>query len=320
MMHIPSPLPDELAQGFVERIRIVNGFPTQILTIQLLTTWLNETQGIPKNQPLVVRLAAALGVNQMEFIRHHTLLPIHRAVTGLNAHHMHGDPNDCSILIRSGMRLARAGAYSCPECVKEDLSFWGHTYWRISHQLPGVDWCQKHRTSLKHSPLCTFSKLPINREDESPPNATATCMEQDHVDIRRYVDILNGLLDRHKPFPLLATSLTLADRARKVDLRTTAKGNQQTLSDLARQRLPDEWLKKHFPSIKSTHAGKHQTFDSVCRPWISAQTSSHYALALALLFPSAEDALNALTYSDAHLDPQRQNTLNSRVLESQRAS
>jgi hypothetical protein len=39
----------------------------------------------------------------------------------------------------------------CPVCVDEDLTVHGETYWRLSHQLPGVHVCTRHKVLLQDS-------------------------------------------------------------------------------------------------------------------------------------------------------------------------
>src|SRR4030042_7010586 len=39
----------------------------------------------------------------------------------------------------------------CPECVSEDFERWGETYWRRTHQLPGVLVCTDHKGGLANS-------------------------------------------------------------------------------------------------------------------------------------------------------------------------
>lgn len=39
----------------------------------------------------------------------------------------------------------------CPVCIDEDLLKFGETYWRRSHQLPGVLMCSSHSTELRNS-------------------------------------------------------------------------------------------------------------------------------------------------------------------------
>lgn len=39
----------------------------------------------------------------------------------------------------------------CPVCIEEDLARFGETYWRRSHQLPGVWMCPTHSTELRNS-------------------------------------------------------------------------------------------------------------------------------------------------------------------------
>ncbi|GMO01636.1 TnsD family transposase [Parageobacillus thermoglucosidasius] len=48
----------------------------------------------------------------------------------------------------------------CPQCVLEDMKKYGETYWRLTHQLPGVYICTKHELYLERStvPFRGFNK------------------------------------------------------------------------------------------------------------------------------------------------------------------
>ncbi|WP_232353994.1 TnsD family transposase [[Bacillus] enclensis] len=48
--------------------------------------------------------------------------------------------------------------YYCKECVSEDIEKVGETYWHLSHQLPGVFICTKHKSFLRESNLEFRSK------------------------------------------------------------------------------------------------------------------------------------------------------------------
>lgn len=59
----------------------------------------------------------------------------------------------------------------CSVCARDDLFNFGVSYWHLSHQIPGVESCSKHRIRLSHLELPTTSKLehgflpPVINED-----------------------------------------------------------------------------------------------------------------------------------------------------------
>ena len=46
----------------------------------------------------------------------------------------------------------------CPDCVREDVERYGETYWHRMPQLPGVEYCLKHGTSIQDSEV-TFRQI-----------------------------------------------------------------------------------------------------------------------------------------------------------------
>lgn len=43
----------------------------------------------------------------------------------------------------------------CPKCLEEDIRNYGESYWRVLHQVPGVFYCDKHRSPLMKSNVCS---------------------------------------------------------------------------------------------------------------------------------------------------------------------
>ena len=49
---------------------------------------------------------------------------------------------------RLGLLTQRSGAYVCVRCIKEDLNRSHFSWYRRTHHLIGVDWCQTHCCAL----------------------------------------------------------------------------------------------------------------------------------------------------------------------------
>ena len=48
--------------------------------------------------------------------------------------------------------------YYCQKCVNDEIKVLGETYWHLSHQLPGVLVCIKHKILLRKSGIEFRSK------------------------------------------------------------------------------------------------------------------------------------------------------------------
>ncbi|MBQ4848530.1 TnsD family Tn7-like transposition protein [Pseudoalteromonas sp. MMG012] len=58
----------------------------------------------------------------------------------------------------------------CPICAKEDMSFYGVSYWHLTHQVPGVEACPSHKVWLIHHklperPHLKLQLLPITSDE-----------------------------------------------------------------------------------------------------------------------------------------------------------
>jgi hypothetical protein len=134
---------DELASGYLGRLLILNGLPVTTAAKRYLAGLVATKGPIATADSWTAQLAAMAGQSVEAFRYQHTLLPFYGAVlaTGVRSWL---DPNERATEFRhSAHQFNSQGAFLCPECVGEDMSFWGVSYWRRSHQLPGVIWCDK---------------------------------------------------------------------------------------------------------------------------------------------------------------------------------
>jgi len=240
---------------------------------------------------LIEHLSYVSGIDTHHFARHHTLIPAYRAVASHLHDHKHGEPSDLGLLSAHAPRLMRNDLQLCYECIKEDIDFLGFTFWRRSHQLPGIDWCQKHATALRS----------VNKEVGfflQPRDAIkeATCCQenQDLVEsnsvIKRYVELMHMVLDLPRPIPPSVISPRLAEKAKKFNLRKSPLGNRQLLSDLAIDQLPRSWVMKHFIKLLNKEPNQFMyEYDGVCNAGGKAHASVSYILATAILCKSFDE-------------------------------
>lgn len=286
--------PDEFILGYRGRLRVLNLFPT---VANLMAALRDEVHplGTPLREcPVAVTLALADGTSLQSFVRSHSLLPFHRAIDATDVCVAHGDPSRLVHVSRWGTRLWRRSAASfCRECVKEDIGFWGFAYWRRSHQLPGVHWCLKHGGQLARSLMGAraFDDMPsldFAARHEFSENEFQTM--RDNPVVRRYAEIVNKFLESERPTDLVHARYLIAEQAKKYRVRTWKPRRQPTMTNLALEQVPLQWLRTQYPSINAQIRGKWAT--SIDKITSGRTTSPGYALALALLFESADEALN----------------------------
>lgn len=296
-MLIPEILPDEFVLGYRSRLRILNGFAD---SEQLMAALLPKTRRSISSQTGtagITAIATLLGMDCTELVRGHSMIPFIRAIAQRDPDQPHGDPAGAQRLVRSGLREIRGAAHHCPACVAEDMDFRGIPYWRRSHQIPGLDWCPKHghplvvgeRTLFDHLPPVSLSSL----------GAWNVSEEFDHPVIRRYGEIALGLMDLRNPIHCQKASRVIGQAARNAGLRISPMGKRTLPSDLAKEQLPTGWLTRHFPQVANKAALEYiSNFDGACAPRSASYSTNAYVLIAALLYPSADEALFALTHAD----------------------
>lgn len=296
----PQILPDEFVLGYRARVRILNGFTTNDSMMRALLPNAQWSIASQTGTPPVVALANISGTDCIEFVCRHSMIPFVRAIVRRDPKQGHGDPKGGARLMRSGVRELRGAAYFCPDCAKEDMDFWGIPYWRRSHQIPGIDWCLKHGHRLQCTDKESFDQLPPGLEFNIADCSRSE--EADHPVIRRYGEIIEGLMDRKTPIFCTDVGRILGKAAQLYGLRISPRGRRQLPSDLAKEKVPSAWLSRHFPHVASKPSFEYvSNFDAVCEGKSACFTTEAYVLAAALLFSSADEALFALTHPESSM-------------------
>jgi hypothetical protein len=288
-MHMPCLLPDEFLPGYLGRVARLNGIASGYeMKIRVKAS----RHPLQPTRLAIEWLAQASQMSLDVLIQQHTLIPLFRAVReeGCGAHH-----DDRNTIKQYGMGLPSKRAQLCHECVTEDQAFWGFSYWRRSHQVPGVSWCTKHETPLSRTTQCadlfSFPEEALCAED------LATFERADlTTSTRRYADISMGLLDLSCPLPTVQVALRIQAQARRLGLRTSRRGKHDNVSDYVLAKMPTPWLLDHFPALANKVAAQHvSSIDGVCNANRVAFRSSTYALVAAALYGSADEALIEIT-------------------------
>lgn len=291
MLHVPEPLPDELAAGHLGRVYAINGIRQSDRETRTIHKLVGD-DGCAYQETL----ASLTGLPISHYLFHHTLLPFFRAVQV-------GEPFswravDQEFTVRaSGHRANQLGAKVCPNCIDEDISFWGFSYWRRTHQLPGVCTCPKHQTGLLRtkpsSPMKLLPQKALDSAEVLSPELYQLATE--NPTIKRYGEICLEFLGRERSISTIQIVSCLQQRARQLHIRSHAGVVGVHLHDIARNQAGGFWLNAHFPDIESKGSSS-----SLCRTYSSrkiAYATTYYALALALLYHSTDEAFSDL---DSH--------------------
>lgn len=297
-MIVRAPLPDEPMKAFVGRMKRHNVCTSDAELFSQLASYMSIGVDNPAKVNPISFLAEVYGVNALFFARQHTMLPFSKCVGWFDRGS--GEVADFASdkYLRAVLRSPGSQANLCPDCVKEDLDFRGISYWRRTHQLPGIDWCSKHGVALRRYDgggpleLSPVSALSSSEKIAAEEQAVA----RDHPLIARYVRIAEGLLaEVERPYHVADVSILIRDWAKQQDLRVALNGKRPLLSDLVAKSYPNSWLALHFPGSQKKEAGSFASWiDGVWFGRKIPSTTSSYVLALALMYESSDEALNAL--------------------------
>lgn len=293
-MIIPALLPDELAWGYLCRVGRLN----KLKSLQDIYDLISGTSSLKASNEapgsMVHVLAALAGATPDSIITGHTLLPFARAVRAAGACLSHKDADDH--IGRAALTFPfrqTAKLQLCPACVTEDIDFHGVSYWRRAHQLRGLVFCTKHACGLKSVQTKRWDVLPEHLADE------AETVEPDMVEhalsspvIRRYEEICSFFAMRARPFAMEPVSRLIQDRAQKTCPPFPTQARR--MSTMALEQVGGPWLMSQFPGLHERRTGYVDSLDrTLGKPKVPLATQ-YYALALALLFPTADEAMMCL--------------------------
>jgi TniQ len=269
---IYPPLPDECLRGYGLRLASANGEKSFRLD-QTLTT-----------------LTLSTGIDIGTLVKHHSHCGYTRFVHGIYFHKSIDTHKDLTWNARiSSGSVPTEFPQLCPLCVEEDLAFHGISYWRRAHHLPGIDHCLKHLI-----PLVEANSLDMNRNQPANANRVCTALTEcnfdtyfESPDIKNFVALSDSALHTTTSLKPSDISSAISKRAHKL-----YEKKRISISQLARQKFPEFWLRRHFPLIFGQHS-KSRGFSTyeVLRTSRNAYMTKSYLLALALLWEEPDQAI-----------------------------
>jgi TniQ len=292
MISTPRLLPDEWAAGYWGRVLLLNGLGETACAgakaIFLQNFCSNHGivfEGVDRALAVV---SAAAQVPLVQVLTAHTLVPLDGAVSDVVHGNWFGDRYEATRRRLLTVRDDQRPGSLCSECAEEDLNFWGVSYWRRSHQIPGMVWCQKHGCLLRHTVESMGSQLLPHRAETQTLDAdkvTLARSSREGVTISRYTEICSELMLRQKPLSRLQVLRAIGAKARESGLQLDGSASGTSLYELAARCLPSAWLSRHVTRDR---------LNDVAQRFYSIPVGTDYALALAVLYESADDALLAL--------------------------
>lgn len=283
MYHVKI-LPDEYWCGFRGRLQQLNVYRDATKTSSALRT--EFTQLHKENQlDIGLLLAASLNMSKVDFWRNHNFSTSLFAPVRSQGAYSRCPRLRPSLQFLRYSSTPRIGAL-CPDCIEEDKFFWGFSYWRRTHQIPGIGLCPKHA-----SPLYLISSRDVF--DHSPSMTSDAVAAWSHTTyaqfavLSRYAEIAISLLDQHCGYK--KNERVTAEKI-GFHISETHAIPASELANEIRAMFPAVWLGTHYPAL----------LDPDVWPLNSSTTGIGLIpiiLVMAILFDTAE---NALAYWDSY--------------------
>lgn len=299
------PMPDEFSAAHAGRFGSLNRLPTYRVQSALSAALTAEGHEIEDGMTMVEMLALASSMSSIAYAQAHSMLPALRVATKSDDIRPHGHPEDRTYTRRRGMMAPREGGFVCLKCVEKDLAGFGFSWFKRSHHLIGVDWCVEHGDPLWQVPgPDPFSALPHvwkARGQLRRLDACAQSLDEAAPFLHRFVAISASLLTHVQPISVTRLHRPIRERAAELGLRRALVGKQPPLSDLVRDLAPAEWVQAHVPGLldKADSAYMSRIDDQLLS--VTPASGDSYALAMAALFPSADEAIEAVLVSSQDL-------------------
>ena len=175
----PLPYPDELLYSLLARYQIRSGdtSPKRIQQELFSSSTVIAVADLPSHlNALVAKLPSDFGWSAEHFIQNHTLFPYYQPFLSRDRAHriqasMKAD-NGGNIHTRAGIMASSVKTPQflrfCPDCLQDDLSQYGESYWHRLHQIPGVLLCPAHGQPLQDSLIPVNG---MNRHEYFPANS-----------------------------------------------------------------------------------------------------------------------------------------------------
>lgn len=290
-MLVPDIKPGELLWGYVRRLSFVNGFTQPGDAVRYLDAMFGKDA-----ESVIELFAVLLQCEVEELLRLHTLFPVSFVLKSPPSVTEDGR----SYWVRHRDMVAfdypRDSIRVCPQCVTEDVDFWGISYYRRDHQLPGRWCCEKHERALIKVPaVYGYPEDALTMAPGGPPSALPIEEVVEHEIVLRYLAIMDAWLSGEMVLTLQQLPAYLQYLGHRNACCKSAVP-KRALFTMALDSLPHSWLEDLFSRYpRRLLATRLKVLDDLMVRRACEQSVENYALAFALLTESVEDAIDVLS-------------------------
>lgn len=293
-------MPDELALGLLGRLRALNGWEGRRMAVATghLRDALDSDGLTTDGLTNTGLLALAAGMPTAQFVRFHTLLPFRFVASDFGAHVPYGSPSSAGTEQVYGLALPTGRLFACRACASEDVDRWGFSWYRRAHQIPGLEWCERHL-------------MPLSRIDDDDPSGELphTWFERGAVRdvsgrtlglhcqkgaLRRYLSVCSALLDREAPADSKALNRKLKTRANALGMGVDSEKHESKLKTAISTFADQDWISEHFPDIQKGERIAETRLGRLLRDPRAVAQGADYGLLIALLYDDVDEAMDLL--------------------------
>lgn len=288
--------PGELCKGYLGRIAGSNAVK-DLTTLLAEVASLSQFSEAPPEQAMTAILAELTGNQLGAFHAAHTILPFQKAVRPSHLWSPFASTAEprVALAFQFPSHTSDAPLFLCPSCVAADVEENGTSYWYRSHQLRGVVACGKHGVGLQRLAPRSIDKFPHSLVADSVP------LPRDIVDdalsrplAKRYAQFCEMFATRTEPYTTEQFTTAISNRVRLLDQEATGKPIR--VSRYLQDQLGSRWLQECFPKLQRIRGLSNlNSLDRVGIRLDLAYPTPYYALALALLFETVEEASQQLS-------------------------
>ena len=306
-MSLPLPLysEDELAVGHLGRIRQWIGASSRAEVVRALRDRAaGDGSDVP---PLLQVVAIACGLQVDFYVGRHSMLPFTCFLVSDDPILRRAAPCWSNPVVSKVGYLTPAGLPTfCPDCASEQRERAMYSVWRRSLQLPGQLHCVKHGSRL----LQAYS---VEAFMEQPSDVLASgrhaevltrTWTDDHPAIVRFAACGQAMLATCRSWPSDVAREVLSRRASLLGLRPSKGGTLPLLSDVAYDTFPGSFMEEYFPlSAGKSRGTVVPTIDCAAMKSGNPPTGTAVALAMALLYNSPQEAIDAFVAANQSASP-----------------
>lgn len=246
--------------------------------------------------PFVSQAAVVAQMDVQDVIWLHSLAPFHlllkpeqRAINDAAGGYVRMSPYGTEI-----MKIARPHGFACAHCIQEDLGFWGGSYWRRSHQLPGTYFCSKHGTALHRANRGYAELMPPNEAIDAWEHLPQYPEIAESETVREFVELTNITLDEGLAIDPVKAHSALVQQAHRIGLGPMDREFSQRIRVHMASCVPLVWLKDLTRNGERIGTDGGSSIHAFLRRSSSAISPQLLLLMAISLFGNAREALKGI--------------------------